>query len=165
MTTVAKQLASQAVWCDAAAPSPPLRIRDQAQPTPGRLDPMHELALAAYPLRPVCGSPNLIIIFSISLTPCFPGFFSVSPPRHPCATVPSYSSVHTRTERACSSHFPELNSEPLREGTQERISGPRPWPESDGLCAVGVRAPINARARTRSVSTNRFLPTPHDSRT
>lgn len=95
-----------------------------------------------------------------------PRSFSVSQPRDPCATV--QNSVHTRKQRACSSHFPELNSKPLREGAQARISGPQPWSESGGLRAVGVRAPIGARARTRTppvLSTNRLLPTPNNSTT
>lgn len=91
-------------------------------------------------------SPN--VVFSVSPPPGFPRSFSVSQSRCPCVIVPSDSSVHTRTERACSSHFPEFNSRPLREGTRARISNPRSWPESGGLRAASVRAPIPARART-----------------
>lgn len=78
-------------------------------PRPGRQDTVHDPTPWANPARPFCGSSSPITVFSISPCPCFPGSLSVSPPRSPCATVPSDSSVHTRTERACSSHFPEFN--------------------------------------------------------
>ena len=78
--------------------------------------------------------------------PLLPRFLSVSPPQSPCATVPSDSSVHTRTQRASSCHFPELNSRRVREGTRASITGPRLWPESGGLRAAGVRLP-SARVR------------------
>lgn len=99
-------------------------------------------------------------------TPPLPLSFSVSQPRHPGATVPN--SVHTRTERACGSHFLELNSRPLRGGRP--VQDPRP------TAVVRVRRPPRSRrarshpracahshaARTRA---NRLLPTPYDSTT
>lgn len=82
-------------------------------------------------------------------TPLLPLSFSASRPRHPGATVPKR--VHTRTERALRLPLPgtQLKAAKGREPSQ-KISGPRPWSESGGLRAVGVRAPTRARARTRT---------------
>lgn len=173
VTTVAKQLGSKAAWCDAVAPSPALWIRRGQRPegdagaslrdrTPRttRLSRFIQCSPAAASRAP---SYRLQTVSS----PRFLRSFSVSPQRRPCATVQSDSSIHTHTERACSSHFPEFNSRPLREGAGARIQqttavarGRRP--------PHGLRARSHKCARTRSsprFGTNRFLLTPHESTT
>lgn len=151
-------------------PRPPgVTQRPPPHPPDGRADPAaagptgrRSTGPSTYPVGTVLGYPNPVTVFRTS-PPLLPRSFSVSQPRYPCATVPN--SVHTRKERARSSHFPEPNSRPLREGAEARISGPRPRSESGGLGAGSVRAPSRARARTRAppgLRTNRALPTPYD---
>lgn len=155
MTTVAQQLGSQAAWCDAQPPPHPsgqaFRLgRGRYGSRPRNQTPRKTLLPRLIQLGPPAAPRAPTSFLAFPHHPSSPRSFSVSPPRRPCVIVPSDSSVHTRTERACSSHFPEFNSRPLREGARARISGPRPWPESCGLRAVSVRAPIHARARTHS---------------
>lgn len=170
VTTVAQQLGSKAAWCDAAAPSPALWIRRGQRPEGDAGASLRDRTPRTTRLSrfiqcsPAAASRAHHIGFRLSPALAF------SVPSQPLrsdvlAQRFSDSSVHTRTERACSSHFPEFNSQPLREGAGARIQ--QPTAVARGRRPPhGLRARSHKCARTRSpprLGTNRFLLTPHES--
>lgn len=120
VTTVAQQLGSKAAWCDAAAPSPALWIRRGQRPEGDAGASLRDRTPRTTRLSrfiqcsPAAASRAHHIGFRLSPALAF------SVPSQPLrsdvlAQRFSDSSVHTRTERACSSHFPEFNSQPVEQ--------------------------------------------------